>query len=127
MSFSKIAVVAGAMFISGAAAHGRVSGITADGVWYEGYNPSFQYAQVAPVVAGWSDPQDLSNGFIAPDAYGTSDIICHLGATNAKGYVNVTAGSIVNLQWTAWPESHHGPVLGMVLLDLQICSTNEYL
>ncbi|RAL59091.1 hypothetical protein DID88_003571 [Monilinia fructigena] len=121
MSFSKIAVVAGAMFVSGVAAHGRVSGITADGVWYEGYNPSFQYAQVAPVVAGWSDPQDLSNGFIAPDAYGTSDIICHLGATNAKGYVNVTAGSVVNLQWTTWPESHHGPVLDY----LAACTGND--
>lgn len=33
MSFSKIAVVAGAAFISGVAAHGRVQGITADGVW----------------------------------------------------------------------------------------------
>ncbi|KAF7915196.1 uncharacterized protein EAE98_011281 [Botrytis deweyae] len=111
MSFSKIAVVAGAAFISGVAAHGRVQGITADGVWYEGYNPSFQYEQVAPVVAGWSDPADSSNGFIAPDAYGTSDIICHLGATNAQGYVNVTAGSEVNLQWTVWPDSHHGPVI----------------
>ncbi|TGO59932.1 hypothetical protein BOTNAR_0154g00120 [Botryotinia narcissicola] len=111
MSFSKIAVVAGAAFISGVAAHGRVQGITADGVWYEGYNPSFQYEQVAPVVAGWSDPTDQSNGFIAPDAYGTSDIICHLAATNAQGYVNVTAGSEVNLQWTAWPDSHHGPVI----------------
>ncbi|THV43988.1 hypothetical protein BGAL_0778g00030 [Botrytis galanthina] len=111
MSFSKIAVVAGAAFISGVAAHGRVQGITADGVWYEGYNPSFQYEQVAPVVAGWSDPTDQANGFIAPDAYGTSDIICHLAATNAQGYVNVTAGSEVNLQWTAWPLSHHGPVI----------------
>ncbi|ATZ53916.1 hypothetical protein BCIN_09g06730 [Botrytis cinerea B05.10] len=111
MSFSKIAVVAGAAFISGVAAHGRVQGITADGVWYEGYNPAFQYEQVAPVVAGWSDPTDQSNGFIAPDAYGTSDIICHLAATNAQGYVNVTAGSEVNLQWTTWPDSHHGPVI----------------
>ncbi|KAF7898744.1 hypothetical protein EAF00_005190 [Botryotinia globosa] len=121
MSFSKIAVVAGAAFISGVAAHGRVQGITADGVWYEGYNPSFQYEQVAPVVAGWSDPTDQSNGFIAPDAYGTSDIICHLAATNAQGYVNVTAGSEVNLQWTIWPDSHHGPVIDY----LAACTGND--
>ncbi|KAJ8066748.1 hypothetical protein OCU04_004138 [Sclerotinia nivalis] len=121
MSYSKIAVVAGAAFISGVAAHGRVQGITADGVWYEGYNPSFQYEQVAPVVAGWSDPADLSNGFISPDAYGTSDIICHLSATNAKGYVNVTAGTEVNLQWTTWPTSHHGPVLDY----LAACTGND--
>ncbi|TEY64675.1 hypothetical protein BOTCAL_0144g00110 [Botryotinia calthae] len=121
MSFSKIAVVASAAFISGVAAHGRVQGITADGVWYEGYNPSFQYDQVAPVVAGWSDPTDQSNGFIAPDAYGTSDIICHLAATNAQGYVNVTAGSEVNLQWTTWPDSHHGPVIDY----LAACTGND--
>ncbi|CAD6445645.1 c61b552d-dd6d-4af0-b1da-487f2701b99b [Sclerotinia trifoliorum] len=121
MSFSKMAVVAGAAFISGVAAHGRVQGIVADGVWYEGYNPSFQYDQVAPVVAGWSDPSDLSNGFISPDAYGTSDIICHLSATNAKGYVNVTAGTEVNLQWTTWPSSHHGPVLDY----LAACTGND--
>ncbi|KAF7853253.1 hypothetical protein EAF04_010755 [Stromatinia cepivora] len=121
MSFSKIAVVASAAFISGVAAHGRVQGITADGVWYEGYNPSFQYDQVAPVVAGWSDPSDLNNGFISPDAYGTSDIICHLSATNAKGYVNVTAGTEVNLQWTTWPTSHHGPVLDY----LAACTGND--
>ncbi|KAF7908163.1 uncharacterized protein EAF01_003918 [Botrytis porri] len=121
MSFSKIAVVAGAAFISGVAAHGRVQGITADGVWYEGYNPAFQYEQVAPVVAGWSDPTDQSNGFIAPDAYGTSDIICHLAATNAQGYVNVTAGSEVNLQWTVWPDSHHGPVIDY----LAACTGND--
>ncbi|ESZ91697.1 hypothetical protein SBOR_7916 [Sclerotinia borealis F-4128] len=111
MSFSKIAVVAGAAFISGVAAHGHVQGITADGVWYDGYSPSFQYEKVAPIVAGWSDPLDQNNGFIAPDAYATSNIICHLNATNAQGYVNVTAGSEVNLQWTAWPSSHHGPVI----------------
>lgn len=121
MSFSKMVVVASAAFISSVAAHGRVQGIVADGVWYEGYNPSFQYEQVAPVVAGWSDPDDLSNGFISPDAYGTSDIICHLSATNAKGYVNVTAGTEVNLQWTTWPSSHHGPVLDY----LAACAGND--
>ena len=111
MSFAKFAVAAGSAFISSVAAHGRVQGIAADGVWYEGYSPSFQYAQVQPILAGWSDPSELSNGFIAPDGYGTSDIICHLSAINAKAYVNVTAGSEVNLQWTDWPSSHHGPVL----------------
>lgn len=46
------------------------------------------------------------------DAYGHSDIICHLDATNAKGHAVVAAGDRVFLQWTApWPESHHGPVI----------------
>lgn len=45
------------------------------------------------------------------DAYTTSDIICHLNATNAKGHAVVAAGDRVFLQWTDWPDSHHGPVI----------------
>lgn len=46
------------------------------------------------------------------DAYTTSDIICHLNATNAKGHAVVAAGDRVFIQWTAdWPESHHGPIV----------------
>ncbi|PQE27021.1 glycoside hydrolase family 61 protein [Rutstroemia sp. NJR-2017a BBW] len=111
MSFSKISVMAGAAFISSVAAHGFVQNIEAEGVWYTGYNPSFQYQTPAPVVAGWSDPKDSDNGFVAPDAYATGDIICHKSATNGQGYVNVTAGSDVTLAWNTWPVSHHGPVL----------------
>lgn len=112
MSFSKIASVVGAIaFASKVAAHGTVTGIVADGVYYKGYNPSMQYDSVAPIVVGWSIPEDLGNGFIAPDAYNNSDIICHLNATNAQGSATVKAGGTVELQWTAWPSSHHGPVL----------------
>jgi cellulase len=49
--------------------------------------------------------------FIQPDGYTTSDIICHLNATNAKGHAVVAAGDRVFLQWTDWPSSHHGPVI----------------
>lgn len=116
MSFSKISSIAGALaLVSQVAAHGTVTGIVADGVYYRGYNPSFQYDSVAPVVVGWSTPEDLSNGFVAPDAYTSSDIICHLGATNAQTSAAVKAGGTVELQWTAWPESHKGPVLGKSL------------
>ncbi|KAH6673806.1 glycosyl hydrolase family 61-domain-containing protein [Halenospora varia] len=112
MSFSKIAAFTGALaFASKVAAHGTVTGIVADGVYYEGYHANFQYMQTQPVVVGWSTPEDQSNGFIAPDAYATSDIICHLGATNAKTSATVAAGGTVEMQWTAWPESHHGPVI----------------
>lgn len=114
MSFSKLSALAGvAAFASKALAHGTVTGIVADGVYYEGYHADFQYMSEAPVVVGWSTPQDLSNGYIAPDAYATSDIICHLGATNAGASATVAAGGTVELQWTAWPSSHHGPVIGM--------------
>ena len=43
--------------------------------------------------------------------YGSDDIICHLSATNAKGHVVVAAGDKISLQWTTWPDSHHGPVI----------------
>ena len=72
---------------------------------YEGYHANFQYEATQPVVVGWSIPEDLNNGFIAPDAYNSSDIICHLAATNAQTSATVAAGDTVQLQWTAWPVS----------------------
>lgn len=114
MSFSKISAISSVIALaSRAAAHGTVTGIVADGIYYEGYHANFQYMQDPPVVVGWSIPDDLSNGFIAPDAYATADIICHLNATNAGTSAPVSAGGTVELQWTAWPSSHHGPVIGM--------------
>lgn len=87
-------------------AHGFVSGVVADGIYYRGYNPSDQYASPVPVTVGWQDPQNLANGPITPSQYATSDIICHLGATPAQAYATVKAGGTVNIQWTVWPDSH---------------------
>ncbi|KUJ17046.1 uncharacterized protein LY89DRAFT_697291 [Mollisia scopiformis] len=124
MSFSKISALGGLVaFASKVAAHGTVTGIVADGVYYEGYSASFQYLQTQPKVVGWSIPEDLSNGFIAPDAYNSSDIICHLAATNAQASAPVKAGGIVELQWTAWPSSHHGPVIDYLANCNGDCST----
>ncbi|TVY15519.1 Endoglucanase-4 [Lachnellula arida] len=78
---------------------------------FEGYNPSYQYITPAPVTVGWKIPTDLSNGFIAPDSYNSSDIICHLAATNAETAAPITAGQSLELLWTPWPTSHKGPVL----------------
>ncbi|CAG8958824.1 hypothetical protein HYFRA_00011775 [Hymenoscyphus fraxineus] len=112
MSFSKISAVASAIaFATKVAAHGTVSGVVADGVYYPGYNANFQYMATAPVVVGWSTPQDQDNGFIAPDQYSSPDIICHRGATNAGTSAKVAAGGKIDLQWTTWPESHHGPMI----------------
>lgn len=65
-----------------------------------------------PVVVGWSIPEDTNNGFIAPAEYTNPDIICHLNATNGQTSATVKAGGTVELQWTPWPSSHHGPVIG---------------
>ncbi|MCJ1394314.1 hypothetical protein MMC18_007192 [Xylographa bjoerkii] len=93
------------------AAHGIVTGIVAGGTYYQGYNPSFQFTNPIPKVAGWSSPEDLSLGFIDPSNYTNPDIICHLGATPGATYATVAAGGTVELQWSVWPSSHHGPVI----------------
>ncbi|KFY14502.1 hypothetical protein V491_06023, partial [Pseudogymnoascus sp. VKM F-3775] len=112
MSFSSVAFAASAFaLLSSVSAHGTVSGIVVDGTYNTGYSPSFQYSNPPPVVAGWSIPEDLDNGFIAPEKFQDSDIICHVGATNAGTSITVAAGSTVELQWTPWPESHKGPVI----------------
>ncbi|MCJ1442550.1 MAG: hypothetical protein MMC23_003046 [Stictis urceolatum] len=112
MPFTKSSITILAIaFAARAAAHGFVQGITIDGVYHDGYNPSFQYQNPQPVVAGWADPQNLVNGFIAPDAYTTDDIICHLAATPGQISLEVAAGGEVELHWNTWPDSHHGPVI----------------
>ncbi|GAM82349.1 hypothetical protein ANO11243_003280 [Dothideomycetidae sp. 11243] len=91
--------------------HGFVQGLRSNGVFYSGYSPSFQFQNPPPVVAGWSDPADLSNGPILPAAANTPDIICHMNATNAKTSMPVVAGGKVDFLWTVWPASHKGPVI----------------
>lgn len=121
MSLFQTAAVLGSLAAS-VSAHGYVQGVVAGGEWYQGYNPSFQYANPAPIVIGWSDPEDLGNGFIPPSNYSTPDIICHLGATPAGTSAKVAAGSVVELQWTDWPESHHGPVIDYLAKCTDSCT-----
>ncbi|KAG4420234.1 hypothetical protein IFR04_006612 [Cadophora malorum] len=110
MSFSKISALAGFVALaSKVSAHGTVTGIVADGTYYVGYSANYQYMATQPVVVGWSTPEDTDNGFVSD--YTSSDIICHKGATNAQTSATVKAGGTVELQWTTWPESHHGPVI----------------
>lgn len=66
---------------------------------------------------------DTDNGFIAPDAYASSDIICHKNATNAGGYASVQAGDHIEVYWSAWPSSHHGPVIDMLARCDDDCTT----
>ncbi|PLB47967.1 endoglucanase IV precursor [Aspergillus steynii IBT 23096] len=93
------------------AGHGHVTNIVINGVSYEGWDiNSFPYMDDPPVVVAWGTP-NTNNGFISPDGYTSSDVICHVNATNAKGHAEVAAGDRIHLQWTDWPETHHGPVL----------------
>lgn len=93
------------------AAHGHVANIVINGVSYQNYDPtSFPYMPNPPTVVGWT-AGDSDNGFVAPDAFASGDIICHKSATNAKGHAVVAAGDKIFIQWNTWPESHHGPVI----------------
>lgn len=69
-----------------------------------------QWQSPAPKVVGWSIPTDLDNGFVAPDAFSTNDVICHKVATPGQASAAVTAGNTVALEWTPWPTSHKGPI-----------------
>jgi cellulase len=70
-----------------------------------------QYITPNPATVGWKTPKDLDNGFIAPAAYASADIVCHVGAGNAQAAAPIKAGGKVNLLWTPWPTTHKGPVL----------------
>ncbi|PYI11887.1 hypothetical protein BO78DRAFT_302143 [Aspergillus sclerotiicarbonarius CBS 121057] len=105
------------------AAHGHVTNIVVDGVYYEGFDiNSFPYESDPPKVAAWTTP-NTGNGFISPDEYRNPNIICHENATNAEAHVVVGAGKKVNIQWTAWPSSHHGPVLDYLANCGDSCET----
>lgn len=95
------------------AAHGHVSQIVVNGVYYRNYLPNvdFYNPSQAPDVIGWS-ALNQDNGFVEPNNYGTADIICHKGAKPGKGHATVAAGDKINLVWDPeWPSSHVGPVI----------------
>lgn len=76
-------------------------------------------------MVAWSIPEDKDTGFVNPGNYSNPDIICHKGATPAQEYVTVAAGETVELQWTKWPESHHGPVMDYLANCNGDCTTVE--
>ncbi|PSR97442.1 glycosyl hydrolase family 61-domain-containing protein [Coniella lustricola] len=114
------AAIAGAALVR---AHGHVEGINVNGVYYVGYDPTTDpYLSTSPTVVGWT-ASDTDNGYVAPDAYASGDIICHVDATNAAGYASVQAGDTIEAYWTAWPESHKGPVIDMLASCDGDCTT----
>lgn len=110
MSISKIA---GVLLNSAAlvAGHGYVSGAVVDGQYYGGYIvTSYAYTDNPPETIGWStEATDL--GFVDGSSYSDPDIICHKDAQPGAISAEVAADKEVELQWTEWPESHHGPVI----------------
>ncbi|RJE19257.1 endo-glucanase [Aspergillus sclerotialis] len=105
------------------AAHGHISNIVINGVSFDGWDiGSYPYMEDPPVVVAWETP-NTSNGFMSPNEYTTDDIICHRNATNARGHAVVAAGDKINLQWTPWPDSHHGPVISYLANCGASCET----
>ncbi|KAK3326629.1 glycoside hydrolase family 61 protein [Apodospora peruviana] len=106
------------------AAHGHVSNIIVNGVYYRNYDPTTDaYNPTPPKVIGWT-ASNLDNGFVSPDAFGGPDIICHRDATPGGGHATVAAGSKISIQWTPeWPESHHGPVIDYLAACNGPCET----
>ncbi|KAI1805967.1 carbohydrate-binding module family 1 protein [Daldinia bambusicola] len=104
-------VVAALASAATVAAHGHVDHIVIDGLFYQGYDPtSFSYQPNPPTVVGWSTTQ-TDNGFVAPDSFGSPDIICHKSATPGGGHAQVKAGDSISISWNTWPESHKGPMI----------------
>lgn len=91
----------------GVNAHSHVTNIVIDGASYKGYTPQ---ASNAAVLGAWATNVH-EDGWVGFGSYEMEDIICHIEAKNAKGYVPVPAGDSISIQWMGWPESHHGPVL----------------
>ncbi|KAJ5481629.1 hypothetical protein N7475_000441 [Penicillium sp. IBT 31633x] len=112
MSFSKIAglLLSSAAMVAG---HGYVSGAVVDGTYHKGFIVD-QYNWVdpsqVPDTFGWAETAtDL--GFVDATGYSGPDIICHKDGTPGAISAEVKAGGSLELQWTEWPESHHGPVI----------------
>jgi hypothetical protein len=106
-------------------AHGWIDKWAINGEEYTGYNPT-----IAPWVA---DQGTISwpawNTNLGP-VYGsdvnTPDIICSINATNANKYAAaVEAGSTVDLHWSTWPESHHGPIISYLAACDGDCATAD--
>jgi len=95
-----------------ASAHGFVRGVTVNGQWSEGSDPTWYYYEPgkSPVHPAW-DSLNQNFGYVHPDAYSKSDINCHKSAIPGKSYVNVNSGDTINIVWNAWPPSHLGPII----------------
>jgi cellulase len=92
-------------------AHGWVDVWTISGQNYTGFVPTAAPWVPDQGTIGWP-AWNTDNGPVYSKDVNSPDVICSINATNAKLYATpVNAGSTINLRWTTWPESHHGPIL----------------
>ncbi|KAH6850622.1 glycosyl hydrolase family 61-domain-containing protein [Chaetomium sp. MPI-CAGE-AT-0009] len=116
-----LATLTGAALV---AAHGHVSHIVVNGVYYQNYDPTSHFYQPnPPTVIGWATTQQ-DNGFVEPNNFGTSDIICHRSGAPGGGHVTVAAGDKISIVWDPeWPASHIGPVIDYLAACNGDCET----
>ncbi|KAK7742328.1 hypothetical protein SLS53_004473 [Cytospora paraplurivora] len=109
--FSTKGVAAAIICAASVAAHGHIKAINVAGTYYDGYDTGVDpYKSDPPTLVAWT-ASNTNEGFIAPSAYASSDIICHVDAKPAGGYATANAGDKVELYWTDWPATHKGPVI----------------
>ncbi|KAE8140169.1 glycosyl hydrolase family 61-domain-containing protein [Aspergillus pseudotamarii] len=110
MSVSKVASVLLAS-VSLVAGHGYVSSIEVDGTTYGGYLvDTYYYESDPPELIAWST-NATDDGYVAPTAYDSSDIICHRGSAPGALSAPVAPGGTVKMTWNTWPDDHHGPII----------------
>ncbi|KAL2872346.1 lytic polysaccharide monooxygenase auxiliary activity family 9 protein [Aspergillus lucknowensis] len=110
------------VFASHVLGHGHVSNIVVNGVSYQGWDVnSFPYMEEVPLVASWGTPN--TGGGWPDSGYSDPDIICHIDAVNGEGSIPVAAGDSISLQWTQWPDTHHGPVIDYLANCGSSCQT----
>ena len=91
------------------AAHGHVESVLVGSQKYQGWNAAFKYQSPIPATVGWQ-ADNLDNGFVSPDAFGTSAIICHKSGKSNGASVPVNPGDTATLVWDTWPNTHLGPI-----------------
>ncbi|KAF2277127.1 glycoside hydrolase [Westerdykella ornata] len=107
-------------------AHGHVSGVTVNGKWTPGSDPSWYYlpADQRKDSAGWN-ALNQDNGFVEPNSMGTADVNCHKAATPGKLYIDANAGDAVTFYWNTWPDTHKGPIINYIAPCDGDCTTKS--
>ncbi|KAF9871314.1 glycosyl hydrolase family 61 [Colletotrichum karsti] len=103
-----IAFIAILTLSSVASAHSRITNFVINGASYSGYNAKIP--NNPKLLAAWKTTVS-DDGWVSTESYGKPNLVCHRDASNPIGYVPVSAGETIDIQWQGWPESHHGPVL----------------
>lgn len=108
--------------INAVSAHGWIDTIGIGSQEYTGFNPTT--APWAPDQGTISWPSwNTDIGPVYRSALNSLDIVCSINATNSKkAPAPVTAGSTINLHWTEWPDSHHGPIISYMAACNGDCS-----